>query len=142
MVVVEAPGFARRMLRTLVEKGRPLSLPVSQEGGTLIVEREPRRESDDLTASGAFVAHAGCVVDLNSLEVWSQRQGAKASDPGRLVVPATEAGEYTTCRASLPEYAAMAAGVRLPGRCVTGFLPTSGELTLKIPSRAGTSAKE
>lgn len=134
MVTVEAAGFARRMLRLPTASAEtPIEIPLTVGGATLVVRFERPPEPKDPIFSGYLVVHNGVVEDYFGLEVWARRHGAAVDGSARVVIPALEDGTYTLCRGGVGEYAALAAGVVLPDRCRSVFLPLGGEATLAMP---------
>ncbi|HKV09963.1 MAG TPA: carboxypeptidase-like regulatory domain-containing protein [Thermoanaerobaculia bacterium] len=125
-LTVLAPGYAFRMLPVVVERGKALEVPVETSGGTLVLEMPGlRREGPQ-----PLLAHNGTFTPLPLLSRWLRLQRVQSRDPGRIVIPNMEAGDYSVCRNAGLE---LRQGKEPPGdRCVSGFLPPHGELVLRL----------
>jgi hypothetical protein len=120
-LVVLAPGFAARILRAVVDPERPLQIPVSPHGGTLVL---------DLTAAGraeppappdaAVLDHAGAPGWVGVLEQWAEFHGQPTPSAGRWMLPMMEIGPYRLCTAGGES-------------CDEGALQPGGELVLTLP---------
>ncbi len=134
MVTVEAAGLARRMLRLPAASAEtPIEVPVTVGGATLVVQFERPPEPKDPIFSGYLVVHNGVVEDYCGLEAWARRHGAAVDGSARVAILALEDGTYTLCRGGVGEYAALAAGIVLPDRCRSVFLPPGGEVVVSPP---------
>lgn len=125
-LTVFAPGYAFRMLPVVVERGKTLEIPVETSGGTLVLEMPGLRREDPQP----LLAHNGTFTPLPLLSRWTRLQRVQSRDPGRIVVPNMEAGDYSLCRNAHLE---LRQGKEPPGdRCVSGFLAPHGELVLRL----------
>ncbi len=128
-MLVLPPGNSLRLLRIdLQAQGRsPLLLPVSGEGGTLVLVLG---NAD----APAVLQHGNALVHLGVLREWSLRHGGGwQEDQGRLIVPQVESGDYALCWASSLKPAATPGLVANPG-CAYGNLLPHRELLLDLTS--------
>jgi hypothetical protein len=127
---VSAPGYAFHMARVVVQKDRLLVVPVESPGGTLILDLP--RAKDGGAPPSPLLVHGGTFTPLLLLSRWASLQRAEQSDPGRLVVPNVESGDYGLC---VNAGADLRQGKEpLAGRCARGSIVPNGELTLSLPS--------
>lgn len=127
---VFAPGHAFRMTQVPVEPGRPLEIPVQDTGGTLVLDLP--RGSESGPPPSPLLVHGGSFTPLLVLTRWVQMQRAEQTDPGRLVVPNMEIGDYSLC---LGAGAELRQGKEPPAaRCASGTLLPNGELRLAVPA--------
>jgi protocatechuate 3,4-dioxygenase beta subunit len=132
MLAVEAAGFSRRAMRVAVQAERPIDVPVSQVGGTLIVSfAEPPTYTDPMF-SGYVVLHAGVVEDYFGLEIWGRRHDGDPEGADQFEIHALEEGEYTICRAAPSEYPVLAAGRTLADRCSSATVPPGGQARIRV----------
>jgi hypothetical protein len=128
---VLALGFAFRILKTPVDSGQTLQIPLESQAGTLILERaEPR---DGAPSPLPLLFHGGSFVPVESLRRWVQLQRAPWAERGSLVVPGMEIGEYAFCIGREAVGAALAGTEPPAPSCSRGFLAPFGELLLKAP---------
>lgn len=122
-LAVFAPGFAARILPAPSNWSpeREITIPVSQEGGDLLVHTE---SLGDWVARRSHLIHAGAALPLLNF-IHDGR--AVPREGGWHALPAMEPGSYTLC----PEWQSP------PGDCATGHLNAGGELSLSARERPG-----
>lgn len=126
---VSAPGYAFHIGRVTVQKDRPLVVPVESPGGTLILDLP--RAKDGGAPPSPLLVHGETFTPLLLLSRWASLQRTEQSDPGKLVVPNVESGDYTLC---VNAGADLRQGKEPPaGRCVRGVLVPNSELALSLP---------
>lgn len=130
-LTVFAPGYALRMLPVIVEPGKALDVPVESSGGTLVIEVPGLRREDPQP----MLAHNGTFTVLPLLSRWIRLQRVQSQDPGRIVIPNMEAGDYSVCRNAELELRQSKEPPR--DRCASGFLAPHGELVLRLGGGAG-----
>ncbi len=129
---VAAPGFAFRFLRLPVDPEVPLVIPVSKEGGTLIVDVPPWQSSGARDIPPVFLYHEGGREALGYLRSWAEFGEPIQGEGNTYHMPRMEPGEYTVC---LTHPANLITAVPGPGpgdRCAGGYLPAFGELRLSL----------
>jgi hypothetical protein len=121
-VLVTAPGFARKILKSAVTHDRTLDIPVEPAGGTL------RLETPTVSGSSTpLLVHSGVFLPPNLLV--PKKAG------GWTILESMEIGEYSLCSGA-GAVGALRQGQEPPRTlCVSGFLAPDGELTLILPSR-------
>ena len=124
-MTVAAPGFSFVIAGgTLTDD--PLVVGVDQNGGTLVVTA-----SD---VNGVALVHGGgtCPTPLATRQ-WPSQQGKTADGGQQLTLPMMEPGVYAACVVPPEQYAIFRlTGGQTGGRCVSGFLPPFGTLTLTV----------
>lgn len=120
---VSAQGYAFHMARVAVDPARRLEVSIERTGGTLVLDRPA-------PGASALLVHGGTFAPLPIFARWADRQRTEQIDPGRLVIPNVENGDYSLCQG---------AGADLrqgkeppPGLCTSGLLAPNGELALSI----------
>ena len=120
--LVEAPGYATRILRRAVDPNRPLMVDVDADGGDLFLELPPR-------AMNFVLLHDSTVIPLALL-----RGLAQGRVTGKLKLPYVGSGTYTWCVGSSRLQQALMQRAALPAEsCSAGFLAPGGSLTLSAP---------
>jgi hypothetical protein len=134
LAMVAAPGYALRTFDVAVD-GQPLSLPVSEEGGTLeVVFSDDSVEALQRGNLGFVVRQNGLPIPPLALQRWAQGQGPGDSTSGQtLRIPNLAPGEYRACLVPrlLPFLASEAALSAAGVRCDGGTLAPGGTLSLK-----------
>jgi hypothetical protein len=82
-LLVLPPGFALRLLTLAWTPGQAVEIPVEPSGGTLVLELATE-------GSAPLLVHGGTFTLPQMLSAWARMQGARSSDPRRLVVPNVE----------------------------------------------------
>ncbi|MGA8809363.1 MAG: carboxypeptidase-like regulatory domain-containing protein [Thermoanaerobaculia bacterium] len=103
------PAFDVMFGRSTVQHEKQLNIRTQQIGGTVVVESRPQNDLVVLLHGGAEM-YASSLADLAG--------GSIAA--GRITLPRLEPGHYTACT--------------LDKKCVSGYLPPHGTLTLSLPS--------
>lgn len=127
-MTVASPGFSFVIAGGALSENA-LTVQVDQNGGTLVIEADKR----DTT----YLVHNGgtCVSAAVSYQ-WPSQQNALPKDAQELVLPMMEPGPYAACLVAGDQYQAFRrAGGQTGGRCVSGFLPPFGSLTLDLRGR-------
>ncbi|HEX8153509.1 MAG TPA: carboxypeptidase regulatory-like domain-containing protein, partial [Thermoanaerobaculia bacterium] len=124
-VTVAPPGFAYKMFSIDVQP-KKLRVPVSQEGGTLVMGDPPPQHDWWIARNGAE-ASVGLL-----LSTWGGGRTMVDGKP-RIEVPMMEPGAYTLCAVRPDEGVAFVRGVLPQGRCVSGYLAPFGTLALELP---------
>lgn len=124
-VVVVAPGYPLHMSQVGLEPERPLHVPLEGLGGTLVIEL-PAAE-DGRTSTSGLLVHGGAFAPLSIFTTLLRQRASVHVGPAEVVIPAIESGEYSFCRGSVQD---LRYGQVPPARCVSGFLPPGGTLTL------------
>jgi hypothetical protein len=114
-ISVAAPGFGYKLLRAQVSK-EPLAIVMDTMGGSLIVTGLEGKEIPYLLHGGAMQAAVVSVFECDGEEVWGRSW--------RLRIPLAESGSYAVCFLGGEEKAPQ------PGRCVAGYLPPLGSITI------------
>ncbi len=146
-LTVFPPGFAVRQLYADARGKEPLVIPVSQDGGTLILRYAQDRPDRRLPALETSIVHEFVLASPYILESWAELNGAPAPEDRQFVIPMLEPGHYTACR-TVHVGAFLAGDPAPPGvPCASGELPAGGELKLDLPgarseSTAAPSAAE
>lgn len=104
------PAFDTMFGRATIQHEKQLHIRTQQIGGTVTLESTPK---NDLV----LLLHGGAEVTANFL---ADRAGGSIA-PGRITVPRLEPGHYMACTVN-------------KGKCVNGYLPPHGTLTLSLPS--------
>jgi Carboxypeptidase regulatory-like domain len=95
-LLVLAPGFALRQLRTDARSKEPLIVSVQQVGGTVAVAFEGGAEVPEvLKQLGTSLFH-DFLIPADILRQWAEAQRAY-QEPGRYVIPMLEPGPSTAC---------------------------------------------
>ena len=133
--VADPPGFLLNRLRIPVDPSQPLTIPLQQEGGGTLHLRFDKPPDDPFSGGSLpFVIQDGHLeFDLGTLQNWAFMNNIM---PGtsELVVPNLPSGNYSFCRAYRATTEDTGGGSSAPSRrCVDGFLPLFGELTLSAP---------
>jgi hypothetical protein len=129
-IAVSAHGFARRFFRGLRKPGSPMSIDVSQDGGTLLVEI-PDAEFKDRDASRAFLFHRGARIPVAFVGTfWGRFSPSSRPAMVRLSAHQMEPGDYSLC--VIASNAIFDAAPIANGPCASGILPPYGELTLSL----------
>ncbi|MBV8544910.1 MAG: carboxypeptidase regulatory-like domain-containing protein [Acidobacteria bacterium] len=102
------PAFDVMFGRATIQHEKQLNIRTQQIGGTVILESTPKN---------VLLLHGGAEVYAAFL---ADRSGGSIA-PGRLTVPRLEPGHYTACTWD-------------KAKCVNGYLPPHGTLTLSLPS--------
>jgi hypothetical protein len=125
-LAVLPPGYAMRLTAVPVSPGQPIEIPVEPQGGTLIL---------DMPEDGPtpILVHGGVYVLPMALKMWARMQGGRATDSGRLVLPAVEAGPYSVCRGAAAVTRMKEGGEPPAAGCTSGVLAPNGELELRSP---------
>ncbi len=133
-LTVFPPGFTVRQLYADAHSNEPLVIPVSMEGGTLILRYEDRGPDRRLPALETSVVHDFVLASPYFLESWAELNGTPAPDGKQFVIPRLEPGHYTACR-TVQVGTLLAGDPAPPGvPCASGELPANGELRLDIPA--------
>lgn len=127
-LTVFPPGYPLKLTTALVSPGARLEIPLEQQDGTLILELAPDGPSP-------LVAHDGAWTVGSQLEQWARLQGARTTDPNRLVVPNVEPGAYSLCVGAEAVAALRTGGAPPSAACSTGLLMPNGELVLRSSAR-------
>ncbi len=134
-LTVMPPGYAVTQLRVDARSSAPLVIPVSQVGGTVVVEYASRAAAEAPWLRGSTsLFHEYLLPYPTPLLDWAAINGTVQPSAARFVLPMLEPGRYTACwkTGSL-----VAASGLLPGgsdaSCATGELSPFGELLLNIP---------
>ena len=126
-LLIFAPGFALRMTKAPVTAGTPLEIPVEPQGGTLVLELPSSGDSTPMP----LLAHGGTFFPALLLAPWARLQGLDPGEPGHLVLPNLELGDWTLCVGGA---GTLRQGGKPPAdKCTSGFLLPKGELRLKAP---------
>jgi hypothetical protein len=138
-LTVFPPGFAVRQLYADPHDDAPLVIPVSSEGGTLILRYEDGGPDRRLPAFETSIVHDFVLASPYLLESWAELNGVAGPDARQFVIPQLEPGRYTACRTA--QVGALLAGNPAPPGipCVSGDLPAGGELRLDL---SGPSSKD
>jgi hypothetical protein len=130
-LLVHAPGFALRMLRTPVDPKTFLEVPVETPGGSLVVQ--PGRAPDDREnpARAAVLLHGGTWVRLEMLARRATDRPLRRPD-GALEIPNLEPGDYLLCIGRSGQKLEELAG----SSCAQGYLAPAQELVLTLPGPA------
>lgn len=127
-VHVMAPGFALQVFRADIDPDIPLSIPVNQTSGRLVLEQGQAYASGRMPV----LLHRGSLVSPALLWHWLQISGLADSFGERLEVPGIEPGEYVYCEFSLDDLRALGNsgfGDFSGGRCGSAMvLVPGGEL--------------
>ena len=102
------PAFDVMFGRSTIQHGKDLHIRTQQIGGTIVLEAKPY---------SSMLFHGGAELYAESLA--NLAGGIVAS--GRITLPRLEPGHYTACTLD-------------KGKCVSGYLPPHGTLTLSLPS--------
>jgi hypothetical protein len=102
------PAFDVMFGRSTIQHEKELHIRTQQIGGTVVLESTPKN---------VLLLHGGAEVYADFLAVGAGGTIA----PGRLTIPRLEPGHYTACTLD-------------KAKCVTGYLPPHGTLTLSLPS--------
>lgn len=117
------PGFAAQARFLPSPLPETITVQVSQEGGTLILDLESF--SPDLPEGSlppALLLHDDARLSLASARTWARLQRADAPSDGKLRIPRMAPGSYTLC---------VSTGTGDEGRhCAQGTLPPYGQLEL------------
>jgi Carboxypeptidase regulatory-like domain len=128
-VIVEAYGYGAKIFHlTFPPDGKPIEIPLDPNGGSLVVDA-PEFDQDGKRLSHSIV-HGGA-----AWRVWTFRSAASEPAPKgriRVRIPLIEGGLYSLC---LVTDAAKQANTAPLDRCVDGFLPPLGELTLQLAAK-------
>jgi hypothetical protein len=102
------PAFDVMFGRSIIQHEKELHIRTQQIGGTVVLEAKP---TNALLLHGGAELYAASLVGL----------GGGTIAPGRITFPRLEPGHYTACTLD-------------KAKCVTGYLPPHGTLTLSLPS--------
>ncbi|MEA2343623.1 MAG: Carboxypeptidase regulatory-like domain [Thermoanaerobaculia bacterium] len=103
------PAFDVMFGRSTIQHEKQLNIRTQQIGGTIVLEAKPY---------SAMLFHGGAELYAESL---ADLAGATIA-PGRITLPRLEPGQYTACTLD-------------KAKCVNGYLPPHGTLTLSLPSK-------
>jgi hypothetical protein len=133
-LLVFPPGYAMRMLPVTLSGSstpEPLEIPVSPEGGTLVIQQP------GTSTAAPFIAHAGSWTLLPMLLRWAQLQTPGNprgfSGAAEIRLPNVEPGVYDLCVGAAVELR-QRQGPPRDGRCVNGTLVPGGALDLRVPA--------
>jgi hypothetical protein len=104
------PAFDVMFGRSTIQHEKQLNIRTQQIGGTVVVESPPKKDL-------VVLLHGGAEMYVSSL---AELAGGSIA-AGRITLPRLEPGHYTACTAN-------------KGKCVDGYLPPHGTLTLSLPS--------
>jgi hypothetical protein len=126
-IAVGPPGFAFKLFAVPVRK-QQLRIPVSQEGGTLVVAGV----APDTHA--LWLAHNGAEIHLSILNGRWRVHRAEENGVVMQTIPMIEPGPYTVCALLAGEVAPFRRANAMPAsRCASGYLAPFGTLTLTVP---------
>jgi hypothetical protein len=129
-LTVLAPGWVLSRSPVTIEAHGELVVPLSQDGGTLIVNLNDTADFTDLDQPRIFVIHnSGVRFDLGTLASWATMNGVVAEDK-RIIVPNMPLGAYSVCWPRRNQDTR--SSTSMP-RCMDGFLLPSGELEIQHP---------
>jgi hypothetical protein len=103
------PAFDVMFGRSTVQHEKQLNIRTQQIGGMLVIESVPTKDLVVLLHGGAEM-YASSLADLAGGSIVA----------GRITLPRLEPGHYTACT--------------IDKKCVSGYLPPNGTLTLSLPS--------
>jgi hypothetical protein len=124
-VLVAAQGFAFVIAGGAISD-RPFTVGVDQRGGTLVIRAA--RDHD------AYIVHNGATIPAVAVDRhWPVQSQSLADGSHERVLPMMEPGSYSACivEPSQQDRFRATAGAT-GGRCLTGFLPPFGSLTLDL----------
>jgi len=101
------PAFDVMFGRATIQHEKQLNIRTQQIGGTVVLEAKPY---------SAMLFHGGAELYVESL---ADLAGGSIA-PGSITLPRLEPGQYTACTLN-------------KGKCVSGYLPPHGTLTLSLP---------
>ncbi|MCP4548641.1 MAG: hypothetical protein GY835_19465, partial [bacterium] len=97
-LIVEAPGFVLHRQRLVIDAGKPLDIPLTQEGGgTLVIHLTNPLDWSRIEKPLPYVLHDGIFhYGFVRLQRWSQLNGVMW-DELRLEIPKLPPGSYSVC---------------------------------------------
>jgi hypothetical protein len=135
MITVVAPGFAFRHLRVDGAHLRAggLSLEVESAGGTLIVAEG--ENAVDGKKELPFIVHDGLPVPWPDIARLQALSHIANHDPGTMIVPSLEPGDYAVCRVPIAEATPLFACLLPPtARCsASTFVTAGGQAVVTMP---------
>jgi hypothetical protein len=131
-ITVDAPGFALRVLQAAVRKEEVLDIPVHQDGGLLVLEfPAPDSADPQPTERELYLVHGGSLLNRGALALRAQSREGGSVEPGRIVAPDLEAGDYSWCLVAPDRWLELLSGGGPSGSCTAGFLSPGGVLHLR-----------
>ncbi|MCP4546810.1 MAG: hypothetical protein GY835_10145, partial [bacterium] len=132
-LIVEAPGFVLHRQRLVIDAGKPLDIPLTQEGGgTLVIHLTSPLDWARIEKPLPYVIHDGIFhYGFVRLQRWSQLNGVMW-DELRLEIPKLPPGSYSVCWHL--ETANDGENERKT-ECIDGFLPPAGDLAIAEDDR-------
>ncbi|MCP4656150.1 MAG: hypothetical protein GY856_12115 [bacterium] len=129
-VIVEAPGFVLNRQRLVIDAGKPLDIPLTQEGGgTLVIHLTSPLGWSRIEKPLPYVIHDGIFhYGFGRLRRWAQLNGV-TWDELRVEIPKLPPGSYSVC------WHLETAENERESECIDGFLPPAGELTIDEENR-------
>ncbi|MCP4674872.1 MAG: carboxypeptidase regulatory-like domain-containing protein, partial [Deltaproteobacteria bacterium] len=98
---VAAPGYAKQFFRVPVDPGRHLTVPVSRENGTIVLELPDDLDLRLWNSPSVYLVHRGAITSLafplagQPVRLWLD-QGRR-----KFTIPGMEVGEYAACLARI-----------------------------------------
>lgn len=114
----------------------PLVIPVSQDGGNLIVELSDARVGQgDSRLQLTSIFHQSYLPPVFYLDNWATLHGLSSADPTHFEIPSLEPGTYTACF-GIERWSQVSDPTSLiqDSHCATGELTAGGTLVLKPPA--------
>jgi len=126
------PGFAVRQVVVDPHSHEALVVPVSPDGGDLVVELSNTPIGSDSRLRLTSIFHQSYLPPVFYLDNWARLHGLSPADETRLEVPSLEPGIYTACFGieRWSEIGDPTPLLRDP-RCASGELTAGGTLVLK-----------
>jgi hypothetical protein len=136
-LLIAPPGFSFRSLALSAPFPKPLSIPVDDRGGSLVL-RLPALDLADPAAAKPLIVEDGQPVLFSFLLSWAQTAGQGGQEPSRYVIPRMAEGDYAACLLDQEEQIQVLLGLAaLTGKsCRHGTLAPRGELELDLTAGA------
>ncbi|MCP4661860.1 MAG: carboxypeptidase regulatory-like domain-containing protein [bacterium] len=129
---IAPPGFAFQFTSLPVVPAEPVVIPVSEEGGTLMVSLHRPGSPDGDGISRALVYHNGGRERLPFLLYWARFNEQPQTDAGTITIPRMSAGDYTVCISQEGKALPLRQSPESEDVCAGGFLPAGGFLRLSL----------
>lgn len=131
-LIVAAPRHAWRFLRIPVERGKLVDIPLSEVGGTLVLDFAGLSAAEIEAARGGILIHGGSFLPVFQVERWIRTHGGERG-ADKLVLANVEAGDYWFCVGNAGMQAVRNRQEPPPSaRCAQGTLAPLRELALKL----------
>ncbi len=131
-LIVSAPRHALRFLKIPVERGKLVDIPLSEVGGTLVLDFTGMSAAEIEAARGGILIHGGSFLPVFQVERWIRTPGGERGGD-KLVLSNVETGDYWFCVGN-GGMQAVRNGQEPPpsARCAQGTLAPLQELGLKL----------